>query len=63
MKVLIAGGAYYPDKTQLHRIRSAIAADLPGFEKLLQESNFKSRFGGLPGDKHKITGANGARQG
>ena len=52
-KMLIAGGAYYPEKDQLQRIRAAIAADLAGFEKLLNEPDFKSRFGGLPGEKHK----------
>ncbi len=51
--LLFAGGAYSPDKEQLLRIRTAIAHDLDGFDALLNDEDFKEKFGTLPGEKHK----------
>jgi uncharacterized protein (TIGR02453 family) len=49
----IYGGAYQPDKDALQRIREAIAADLTGFNKLINEKNFKEKFGELHGEENK----------
>lgn len=47
------GGAHGVDKDQLQKIRTAIAADLKGFKKLLQEESFQKTYGGLLGEKNK----------
>lgn len=47
------GGLYATDKAQLQAIREAIADDPDGFEELLEDPDFKARFGTLQGDKNK----------
>ena len=47
------GGAHMVEKEQLADIRNAIADDLDGFDKLINSKDFKDKFGGLHGDKHK----------
>ena len=49
----IYGGAYMLDKNQLQLVREGIASDLSGFEKLIKEKDFDTKFGGLHGDEHK----------
>lgn len=49
----IYGGAYMPDKVALQRIRESIAADLSGFEALINEADFKEKFGEIQGEENK----------
>lgn len=47
------GGAYFLEKNQLQNLREYIAVNLKQFQKLLNEKNFKSKFGGIQGEQHK----------
>ena len=49
----IYSGFYMPDKTDLQKVREAIASDLAGFSAILAEADFKKTFGELQGDKNK----------
>ena len=49
----IYGGAYMPDRDALQRIREAIAADLTGFNSLLNMTDFKEKFGEIHGEENK----------
>ncbi|GJM30550.1 MAG: TIGR02453 family protein [Cyclobacteriaceae bacterium] len=49
----VFGGAHGIDKNQLQKIRNAIAEDLQGFSSLVNQSEFKTRFGEIKGEKHK----------
>lgn len=49
----IAGGCYFLMPEQIMAIRSLIAANLDEFERLLNEKEFRSRFGTLAGEKNK----------
>jgi uncharacterized protein (TIGR02453 family) len=49
----IYGGAYMPEKEGLKNLRGAIAADLTGFEKLLNAPDFLEKFGELHGEENK----------
>lgn len=54
-KFWIAGGAYCPDKENLHKIRTAIMNNKAEAESILGEKNFKKVFGGLAdSDRNKI---------
>lgn len=53
-KISIYGGAHMLDKPLLQKVRSAIAADLKKFDKLVQHSDFKKHFGEIIGEKNKI---------
>ena len=49
----VFGGAHGIDKHQLKKIRTAIAADISNFRKLIDDPAFKSKFGDIQGEKHK----------
>lgn len=49
----LAGGAYMLEPAQLHAVRSAIAADPEGFESLINDSDFKSKWSGIQGEANK----------
>lgn len=49
----IYGGAYMLDKDVLHKVRTKIASDLDGFDKLLNGADFKEKFGTIHGEQHK----------
>jgi len=51
------GGAYMPDKEQLHKIRNAIMHDHKGFRKVVEHRTFKALFGGVEGEKNKVLSA------
>ncbi|MBK7763624.1 MAG: DUF2461 domain-containing protein [Bacteroidetes bacterium] len=53
-KISIYGGAYMVDKIMLQKIRTAIAADLKKFDKLIQQKDFVNWFGEILGEKNKI---------
>ncbi len=47
------GGAHMLDKDALQRVRSAIAADIKGFQKLINKAAFSKKFSGILGEKNK----------
>ncbi len=47
------GGAHMVEKEQLQQIRDAIASDLKGFDRLVNDPRFKKRFGEVHGEKNK----------
>lgn len=49
----IYAGAYRPQPKEVKLIREAIAADLEGFQAILDNKTFKSRFGAVKGEAHK----------
>lgn len=50
----IASGLYMPTTSQIHSVRSAIAADLDGFRKLIKAPAFVARFGEVQGERNKV---------
>lgn len=52
-QVMIGGGIYAPDKTQLYKIRQHIQYNLEAFEQLLEEASFKKLYGQIQGEKNK----------
>lgn len=52
--VRIYGGAYMPDREQLHRIREALIRDGAAFHKAIGSAAFKSRFGTVQGERNKV---------
>jgi len=51
------GGAYMPDKEQLHKIRAAIVRDHKGFRKVIEHKPLKTLFGTVEGEKNKVLSA------
>lgn len=51
--IRIYGGAYFLEKVQLQNLREYISGNLNKFQKLLNEKDFKRKFGGLKGEQHK----------
>ena len=49
----IFAGAYRPQPKQVKLIREAIASDLDGFQAILDNKNFKEKFGEVKGEEHK----------
>lgn len=49
----IYGGAYQPEKEAVQGIREAIASDLTGFQALLDDPDFKEKYGELHGEANK----------
>jgi uncharacterized protein (TIGR02453 family) len=49
----VFGGAYMPEKETLEKIRGLIAGDFDGFNKLINNEAFKSRYGTLKGEAVK----------
>ena len=52
-EVRFYGGVYMLDKDQLHKVRTAIASDLSGFEAALNDPAFKQTFETLHGEQNK----------
>ncbi len=50
----IASGCYFLQPPQVLAIRKRIAANLREFERLLDEPEFKERFGTIAGEKNKV---------
>ncbi len=46
-------GCYQADKNQLRAIRSAIAYDIPGFQKMVKNKKFVAEYGEIRGEKNK----------
>jgi len=51
--ITIMGRCYLPSRLQLHKIRSAISADPKAFRSLIEEEDFKKKFGKVKGDVNK----------
>jgi len=51
--VAIYGGAYSVDKDQLLSIRETIAGDIKGFQKVINDKGFTSKYNGIHGEKNK----------
>lgn len=49
----IYAGAYRPQPKQVKLIREAIAYDLSGFQSIIDDPNFKNKFGEVKGEEHK----------
>ena len=49
----IFAGAYRPQPKEVKLIREAIASDLDGFQAILDNKAFKSKFGEVKGEAHK----------
>ena len=52
--VWIGGGAYFLEKEKLRKVRQEIVYHHDEFSKLINDKNFKAKFGELQGDKNKI---------
>ena len=51
--VMVGGGVYMPDKDGIHRVRTRIARDPDGFQKVIDDPAFKETFGEVQGDRLK----------
>jgi len=51
-KLGIYGGAYGPDKDQVHNMRNAIAHNLELFESVISDKGFTEAFGEIQGEKN-----------
>jgi len=49
----IFAGAYRPQPKQVKLIREAIVSDMDGFKGILDDKNFKEKFGEVRGEEHK----------
>lgn len=47
-------GMFQLDKTQLHRVRSFISANMEEFKRLIEDKAFVSTFGEIHGEKNKV---------
>lgn len=52
-RVYIAGGTYEPDKNQLEKVRKAIASDVKGWRKAIEDKDFVKYFGKVQGEENK----------
>jgi len=52
-RIAIYGGIYQVDKDTLYAIRSYIAENIDEFNSVIEEKEFKSKFGNIQGEKHK----------
>jgi uncharacterized protein (TIGR02453 family) len=52
-KVMVAGGAYLPEREQLQNIRSYIAANMNEWTKTISDAEFVKTTGGLQGESQK----------
>jgi uncharacterized protein (TIGR02453 family) len=50
----IYGGVYMPDKDYLYNIRNYISNNLEAFNKVINDKEFKSKYGIIRGEQHKI---------
>lgn len=49
----IYSGFYMPTPKEVQLVREAIVSDLSGFQSIIDEPDFKDKFGELQGDEHK----------
>ncbi len=49
----IFAGAYRPQPKQVKLIREAIVSDMEGFQAIIDNKDFKGKFGEVKGDQHK----------
>lgn len=52
-KVMVGGGAYFLEKEDLFKVRQEIAYSLEEFKSIVNETTFKTHFGGILGEKSK----------
>jgi uncharacterized protein (DUF2461 family) len=50
----IGGGAYFLEKPDLHKVRTAIAQDPEAFRSAVEDANFVALFGEIQGEKNKV---------
>jgi uncharacterized protein (TIGR02453 family) len=53
-RVMIAGGAYMVENEKVYKIRKAIVSRAKDFEALLENADFKKKYGTLQGEKNKV---------
>lgn len=53
-KVWLGGGVYAPDKEGLYKIRMEIMHSGDVLEEILNDSNFKDKYGNIQGEKNKV---------
>lgn len=53
-KVYLGGGAYQLDKQPLYNVRKTIAENTDEFQKLIEDKQFKKKFGGIKGEQNKV---------
>jgi uncharacterized protein (TIGR02453 family) len=52
--MMVGGGAYMVETGNIYKIRKAIAGDLQKFNALLNEKDFKKKYGTLQGEQNKV---------
>lgn len=52
--VWMGGGAYFLDKEPLRKVRTAIAQDPDAFHDLLNDKDFKEKYGEIQGERNKV---------
>jgi len=50
----IGGGAYFLEKEDLHKVRTAIAQDPEAFHAVVEDADFVAHFEAIQGDKNKV---------
>lgn len=53
-KIVMGGGVYELDKENLLRVRNHIEDELERFNGIIEDENFKARYGELQGERNKI---------
>jgi len=53
-KVMIGGGAYMVENENLYKIRHAIVKHLDEFDALINDKEFKKKYGELQGEQNKV---------
>lgn len=53
-KILVGGGAYMLEKEGLYNLREHIMKNAAKFEKIIGNSDFIKKYGGIQGEKNKI---------
>ncbi|MGH7600147.1 MAG: DUF2461 domain-containing protein [bacterium] len=53
-KVMIGGGAYMVENENIYKIRHAIVKHLDEFDALLNDKEFKKKYGTLQGEQNKV---------
>ncbi len=52
-KVMIAGGAYSPEREHLHNLRTYMASNMKEWQKIISDPEFVKTTGGLKGESQK----------
>jgi uncharacterized protein (TIGR02453 family) len=53
-KIMIGGGAYMVENENIYKIRHAIIKHLDEFDALLNDKEFKKKYGALQGEQNKV---------